>query len=252
MLDFDVGPDYQISLCEFFFMQYSPETSPKRQWPTALLEDLNKFHDQSQRQSDVASDLPLFLQRSSIPNATAEAEPAASTAVAPLPNISGMGEPYNLVAYANSVRLQGRTNARFSNSFAIQNVVTTAATDCDGCVANQCIHAVGILQSTFQVVITVTLPQVADFPTLTPCQQTRVQNAIDTVLAPHEQQHVAAFQTYIGIISTPFDLTLCRNNFNTAIRALHNSLEASRQSVAQVTSDALDPFKFDVDLNCAD
>ena len=35
-------------------------------------------------------------------------------------------------------------------------------------------------------------------------------NAIDIVLAPHEQQHVAAFQAYIGIVSTPFDLTLCR------------------------------------------
>ena len=163
-----------------------------------------------------------------------------------------MGEPYDRVAYANSMRLQGRTNARFSNSFTTQNVITTAATDCDGCAANQCIHATGTLQSTFQVSTTVTLPQVADFPTLTPCQQTRVQNAIDTVLAPHEQQHVAAFQTYIGIVFTPFDLTLCHGNFNTAIRALHTSLEASRQSVAQATSDALDPFQFDVDLNCAD
>ena len=184
------------------------------------------------------------MQRSPIPE--------FSPSVDPLPDISGMGEPYDRVAYANSMRLQGRTNARFSNSFTTQNVITTAATDCDGCAANQCIHATGTLQSTFQVSTTVTLPQVADFPTLTPCQQTRVQNAIDTVLAPHEQQHVAAFQTYIGIVFTPFDLTLCHGNFNTAIRALHTSLEASRQSVAQATSDALDPFQFDVDLNCAD
>lgn len=230
-------------------MQFTPTSNPKKSrtrgsFQSIGMTDLDQSNSGPHAKLDATSDLPLFLQRSPIP----EFNPS----VTPLPNISGMGEPSDRVAYANSVRLQGRTNARFSNSFATQNVVTTAATGCDGCAANQCIHATGTLQSTFQVSTTVTLPQVADFPTLTPCQQARVQNAIDTVLAPHEQQHVAAFQTYIGIVSTPFDITLCRSSFNAAIQALHKSLEISRQSAAQSASDSLDPFQFDVDINCTD
>jgi hypothetical protein len=92
---------------------------------------------------------------------------------------------------------------------------------------------------------------VADFPNLTPCQQQRVQNAIDTVLAPHEQEHVAAFQRYNGTISTPFNLTICRSRFNAEIQAMHNAIESSQRSSAQGASDALDPFSFDVDINCS-
>ncbi len=109
---------------------------------------------------------------------------------------------------------------------------------------------IGTLESTFSVKTSVTLPRVSNFPHLTPCQQERVQDAIDNVLAPHEQQHVDAFHTYDGTVSTPFDLMLCRASFNARIQAMHNSLDQSRRAAAQSASDVLDPFLFDVDLDC--
>ncbi|MEA5463934.1 hypothetical protein [Leptothoe sp. PORK10 BA2] len=203
--------------------------------------------------------MPLFLQRQpSAANVTQQDESEPETLptsgiqniVEPLPNLEGEGESYTTVVYGNSLRLQGRTRARFSNSFLTENVVTAPAEGCEGCRASNCVHVTGTLVSTFTVTTTVTLPSVADFPHLTSCQQQRVQDAIDTVLAPHEQQHVSAFQTYNGTVSPPFDLTICRGRFAAQIQAMHNSLQSSRRSAAQGASDALDPFHFDVDLNC--
>jgi hypothetical protein len=203
--------------------------------------------------------IPLFLQRALLAPQTEEEPADASLAdaesqntVNPLPNLAGEGEPSTAVAYGNSLRLQGTTRASFSNSFATQDIVTAPAEGCEGCGARSCVQVSGTLVSTFTVTTTVTLPSVADFPTLTPCQQQRVQTAIDTVLAPHEQQHVSAFQTYNGSVSTPFSLTLCRNRFNGEIQALHNRVESSRRSAARSASAALDPFHFDVDLDCSD
>lgn len=219
-------------------------------------------------EEDVAQDaeqgasagVPFFLQPTPTLNSNPENEATEatqpseidSTPIEPLPNISGEGETHEMVAYANTLRLQGRTNASFSNNFTTQNVTTTRATGCEGCPANQCIHVTGNLASNFNVTTTVTLPRISDFPNLTPCQQQRVQNAITNILAPHEQQHVAAFQTYVGRVSTPFDLTLCRSDFDATIRSMHNSIEQSRRSSAQSASNALDPFHFDVNLDCSD
>ena len=72
---------------------------------------------------------------------------------------------------------------------------------------------------------TVTLPSVSDFPGLTPCQQRRVQHAIDTVLAPHEQQHVKAFRRYNGTTRRAFDLTVCRDQFDSAIQSMFEAEE---------------------------
>jgi hypothetical protein len=99
---------------------------------------------------------------------------------------------------------------------------------------------------------TVTLPSVSDFPNLTQCQRARVQDAITNVLAPHEQEHVTAFHTYDGTVTTPFDLTLCRADFDARIQALHDGIESGRRASAQAANDALDPFEFEVDLNCED
>ena len=57
------------------------------------------------------------------------------------------------------------------------------------------IHVTGTLVSTYHATTHVTLPRASDFPGLTPCQRQRVQDAIDNVLAPHEQEHVEAFRT---------------------------------------------------------
>jgi hypothetical protein len=108
----------------------------------------------------------------------------------------------------------------------------------------------GTLVSTYTVATTVTLPSVNDFPNLTPCQRQRVQDGITNVLASHEQQHVSAFRTYNGTTRQAFDMTICRGAFNAAMQSLHDSEQSARQAAAQARSDALDPFQFDVDLNC--
>jgi hypothetical protein len=164
----------------------------------------------------------------------------------PLPDVSGEGIDAEVSAY--SVTLQGRTDATFSSSFRTRNVRTTAATGCE--CEGECVHVTGTLVSTFRVATTVTLPSVNDFPDLTACQRQRVRDGINNVLRPHEQQHVTAFRTYNGTVSTPFDLMLCRSDFDGEIQALHDSVEAPRQAAAQAASDALDPFQFDVDLDC--
>jgi hypothetical protein len=168
----------------------------------------------------------------------------------PLPDVSGEGIEAEVSAY--SVTLRGRTDAKFSSSFRTRNVRTTAATGCDNCADSDCVHATGTLVSTFRVTTTVTLPSVSDFPDLTACQRQRVRDGINNVLRPHEQEHVTAFRTYNGTVSTPFDLTLCRSEFDGQIQALHDSVEAPRQAAAQAASDALDPFEFEVDLDCED
>ena len=163
-------------------------------------------------------------------------------------DISGTGE--QLHATGHSVTLQGRTDADFRSSFRTENVRTTPATGCEGCDAGGCVRARGVLISTYTVTTTVTLPSVNDFPNLTPCQRQRVQNAITNVLAPHEQRHVKAFRTYAGTTRRAFDVTVCRDALDGAIQGMHDGEQSTRQAAAQALSDALDPFSFDVDLDC--
>src|SRR5262249_23526359 len=164
--------------------------------------------------------------------------------------VSGEGVTTQVAAYG--LALRGRTDATFSNNFSTEDGQARPATGCTECSGSECIQAMGTLVSTFQVATTVTLPSVDDFPGLTPCQRQRVQSGITNVLAPHEQQHVAAFQTYNGTVRTSFNLKLCRDAFDARIQSLHDGIAASRQASAQARSDALDPFNFEVDLNCQD
>lgn len=165
---------------------------------------------------------------------------------------SGRGEPSQDTAMASNVRLEGRTDAQFDGgSFETQNVRVSAAEGCTACGdGDPCIRARGMLVARFHVTTTVTLPSVDDFPDLTPCQRARVQRAITTVLAPHEQQHVQAFRQYNGVTRTPFDVTLCRSEFDSTIQSMFDTQESTRRAAAQAASDALDPFHFDVDINC--
>jgi hypothetical protein len=176
-----------------------------------------------------------------------EARDASRTA-APVSDASGVGEEAHTTAY--SLTLQGRTDADYRSSFRTQNVRTTPGTGCEGCDAGDCVHLRGTLVSTYTVSTTVTLPSVNDFPDLTPCQRRRVRDAITNVLAPHEQRHVRAFRTYNGTTRQQFDMTICRGDFDAAIQSMHDSEQSARQAAAQARSDALDPFQFDVDLDC--
>ncbi len=230
-----------------------------RPWPRAV----SRSDDArlSQRVSGARPGLPFYLSGcaksharnfGSISGNLQAPEPAApiEREREELPPISGEGATSYTSAFGLS--LHGRTDAAFSNSFSTEGGTAASATSCPGCGAENCIHATGTLVSTFQVFTTVTLPSVADFPGLTPCQRERLRQAISGVLAPHEQQHVSAFQTYNGSISTPFDFKVCRAQFDGRVQALHDGIAAGRQSTTQAQSDALDPFNFEVDLDCKD
>jgi hypothetical protein len=165
---------------------------------------------------------------------------------------AGTGEPHTATpGFATSTRLQGRTDADFAGStFEVTDATTRPAKGCKGCGADACKRVTGEVVMTFTVATTVTLP--TPDPDLTPCQLARVRKAIRDILAPHEQQHVAAFQTYDGSLTRKFDLTMCEEHFDAAIRAMFDKVEKPRRARAQARSDALDkpPFFFDVDLDC--
>lgn len=168
----------------------------------------------------------------------------------PVPSAKGSGVPKHEEVHATSVRLQGRTDADYDGgSYHTEDERVQAAEGCEGC-SDNCIQVTGTLVATYSVTTTVTLPGADDFPDLTPCQRRRVQDAIDNVLAPHEQQHVQAFHQYDGTTRRQFDLTLCRSDFDSRIREMFEAEESQRRAAAQAASDALDPFHFDVDIDC--
>lgn len=167
--------------------------------------------------------------------------------------IKGRGKPVTVTAKASSVTLEGETNADFSGSFSTERMRLTPAEGCDACAEDDpCVRARGTLVARYRVTTTVTLPSVDDFPDLTPCQRERVQNAIDTVLAPHEQEHVRAFRQYNGVVRTPFDVTVCRSEVDSTVQDIFDRQDSARQDSARAASAALDPFSFTVDLDCDD
>jgi len=153
-----------------------------------------------------------------------------------------------------TVRLEGETDGNFDGgSSQIVNRRVQRATGCENCDSDSCLRVTGTLVLTYHVTTTVTLPSVNDFPDLTECQRRRVQDAIDNILAPHEQEHVRAFETYNGTSRHPFDLKVCSaEEASAALQEMHDTDAATRESSAQALSDALDPFHFDVDLDCED
>lgn len=156
------------------------------------------------------------------------------------------------IVEGKSIRIQGRTDSGdFNYSSSTENIKAVPASGCSGC--GDCLRVTGTLIVTYTVNPTVTLPSLSDYPNLTPCQQRRVQDAIQNVLAPHEKQHVDAFRTYAGTTRRTFDLTICRSQWNEeAVDAMVKPEQAARQAAAIAASKALDPFYFDVDLDCTD
>ena len=173
----------------------------------------------------------------------------------PVPPVSGTGEPHEVLAFAPlpNVRLQGRTRARFNGgNFRTENVVTEPGSGCKRCRGKNCVHVTGTVVTEYRVTTTVTLPRASNVRGLTRCQKERVQDGINNVLAPHEQKHVDAFETYNGTTEQPFDLNLCRNQLLGVVRKMVRDEERPRRAAAQTVSDALDPFNFGVDLDCTD
>ncbi len=195
-----------------------------------------------------SADTPTHLQ------AGAMSEPERTETEQPktLPPIQGTGPTHQVSVHGQTLRLEGRTDATFNNSYRTQNAQEQPSTDCDNCGDSDCVQVAGTLVASYSVSTRVTLPRASDFPDLTPCQRARVQDAITNTLAPHEQQHVAAFQQYNGTTRRQFNLTLCRSELDSTIQSMFEAEERARHAAAQAASDALDPFHFDVDLDCED
>ena len=176
-------------------------------------------------------------------------------AVDPVPPVSIIGEPHEVIAYAGApnIRLRGVTRAKFDGGKSrTENLVTEPGAGCRGCRGKNCVHVTGTVVTEYHVSTTVTLPKASSFRRLTECQRQRVQDAINNVLAPHEQEHVDAFETYNGTTEQPFDLNLCRNQLPGVVKRMVRAEEKPRRAAAKAASAALDPFNFDVDLDCAD
>lgn len=171
-----------------------------------------------------------------------------------LPGIttSGVGSSVaNKIAYGNcqGVRVQGRTVANYDHgTYAANSSSVRRASNCAGCTGNDCATVTGTIVSVFQANPQVTLPAVP--AGLSECERQAVQTFIDTTLNQHEQEHVAAFNTYNATVNTPFTYTGCRDGFDAYINNIHNGIDAGRVAAANALSDALDPFNATIPCNC--
>ena len=211
---------------------------------------------EEEEQLQAKADMGTWVQRQEVPEeeelVQAKAEPGVwlqrqeeeREPVVPVPEVSGQGEVFQDVAFARALpNLQGRTTATFRNSFHTEGLTTEAGEGCRSCRPRDCVHVVGSVVSEFTATTRVTLPRVPRG--FSPCERAQIQNAIDTTLNDHEQEHVAAFETYNGTENTPIDLTMCRGQVNGAIRRMHTAIERPRRADARAASAALDPFTFD-------
>ena len=169
--------------------------------------------------------------------------------------LSGKGTSGKAVNFGGGVQLRGRTNADYSNNgWSLVNENLSRGSGCEGCNDRQCIEYTATVRSTFQVATNVTLPDMSSYSSYSECQQQRIRDAINNTLSPHEQQHVAAFETYNGTVDTPITLMGCRSGLQSRVArqaaATHLGVERPRRATTQAASDALDPFVVNVDLNC--
>ena len=168
-----------------------------------------------------------------------------------LPDMHFMGKPTEMSVFGDSVNLTAITNAVFDGGTSVaRNLRRRPAEGCSNCADDDCWHYTGQLVINYRVRTSVSLPSVPS--DLSECQQERVRQAIDSRLAPHEQEHVAAFSQYNGRAVLPIDYRGCSVNFEAYITQLHETHEAARQEAAKAASRALDPFHVNVDLDCED
>ncbi|RDC62673.1 hypothetical protein AHMF7616_01267 [Adhaeribacter pallidiroseus] len=154
----------------------------------------------------------------------------------------------NKKAFAcEGVEVEAQTRANYSNSFTFSKSIQPAA-DCEACSGPDCISASGTIVSVFRARPTVSLPAVPEG--LTACERRAVRTFINTTLRQHEQQHVAAFNTYNGTVRTPYSYTGCKEGLNAYVQSIHDNLNGQREAAANATSDALDPFNPPIPCDC--
>ncbi len=168
-----------------------------------------------------------------------------------LPDITTYGHPASESAYGKSVRFDGKTDADFDGGVGqTKNLKAIPAKECKDCSASECMTVTGSFEITYTVTTSVMLPDMPEG--LTPCQQKRVKDAIDGVLAPHEQKHVKAFETYNGKVTLPITYTGCKDGLQPYLQDLNDADGIKRKAAAKAKSDALDPFFVNVDLDCVE
>jgi hypothetical protein len=186
-----------------------------------------------------------------------------------VPSVSGTAEltsldgedPYFAQAFGKwSFKADGLTTADFlAPTFTTTNEKAAPAKGCDGCDDRDCFTVTANAVITFDVNINVNLPSGSDFTDMKECEQKQIQHAIDTILKPHEQRHVAAFKTYKGKVTKPVRAKACRDDVQSgaaltaAAETAANAEGSTRNASARAASKKLDPFVVDVDLkNCED
>ncbi|MCB2206163.1 DUF4157 domain-containing protein [bacterium] len=167
-----------------------------------------------------------------------------------LPDFMTKRAPSHMAVAGKTISVTGKTDADFDGGVGrTKNLKGVPNKSCKEC-ADDCYTITGTLVITYSVNTTVSLPAVPGG--LTPCQQDRVKAVIDGKIAPHEQQHVAAFSTYNGVVSLPINYTGCKTGLEAHVQAMHDANAAARETAAKKKSDALDPFNVPIDLDCED
>jgi hypothetical protein len=185
-----------------------------------------------------------------------EEEQTEKAPVPQIPTVQVKGQPHKVTAFGSpAIKVQGKTTATFDGGKSrTEDQTTESATGCKGCKDKDCVKVTGKLVMEFKVTTTVTLPRASNVKGLTKCQQEKLQQAIDTTLKDHEQEHVKAFETYNGTEKEAFELVGCKATMPTALKRMAqkktSEVEKQRRKDAQAQSDALDPFNFDVNLDC--
>lgn len=171
------------------------------------------------------------------------------------PTFSERGvEEQNTRHYANceGVSVEGFTDANYGNSFSTPGS-STPAKDCKDCTGDECVSNTGTVVSTFTTNPVVTLPSVPDG--LSECEQKAVSKFINTTLNAHEQQHVAAFNTYRGVVKTPYTYKGCASGLDAHTAKIHADIESARKAKSDKKSAALDVGGaniFNIKCNCPD
>ena len=155
-------------------------------------------------------------------------------------------------ADCNGVSVSGNTSANYSSSGSLSGR-PTLATDCDGCTGNDCVTVNSTVVSRFRTAPVVSLPPVPGG--LNPCEQRAVRTFINGTLSQHEQQHVAAFNTYRGTVSSPISFTGCKADLQAEVQTIHDNVEVPRRQASDDLSAALDANGaniFNVTCECPD
>ena len=87
---------------------------------------------------------------------------------------------------------------------------------------------------------------------LNACERAAVSEFINGTLADHEQDHVSAFNTYAGEVTTPYTYTGCSGGEAAYVAGIHRGIERERRADSNAASAALDPFNAAIPCDCPD